>query len=178
MHFEPLHRQLESDGIEVNLPEVQGVLCGLICGGVDDARDRWLRELDPYLDGTDPSAGETRETLHDLYEFTRSELEDPGLVFCPLLPDDGRPLRDRARALVAWCEGFLFGLGMSREAGREMAATTREALQDIAQITRMDLLKLQNSAEDEAAYIEIVEFVRVAVMLVYDDRAQSQRGRL
>ena len=51
--------------------------------------------------------------LGQLYLATRNQLSDDGLEFTPFLPEDSAALAERAQALVEWCEGLLYGLGMA-----------------------------------------------------------------
>ena len=98
-----------------------------------------------------------------------SEFEDPGLGFRPLLPEDGQPLQRRAQALADWCEGFLYGLGISGLDQERLSGATREALQDLAQIARMKVEGMEVSEREEEALMEVSEFVWVAAMLLFHD---------
>jgi uncharacterized protein YgfB (UPF0149 family) len=96
--------------------------------------------------------------------------------FAPLLPDDSDSASLRAAALAHWCEGFLHGL-VSVDHGE--ALKQRLASDPLADIIR-DMLQLTRAAADddseeettEAAYVEIVEYVRVAVQLTYEELAE------
>jgi hypothetical protein len=60
----------------------------------------------------------------------------------------------------------LYGLGLSGVSERRFSGEIREALRDLAEITRMDQQKMEASEESEEAYMELSEFIRVAAMLV------------
>jgi len=49
----------------------------------------------------------------------------------------------------------------------------REVCDDFATITRLDLDNLEDSEENERALTELTEFVRVAAMLVYEERNRA-----
>ena len=81
----------------------------------------------------------------------------------------------RAAALAHWCEGYLHGL-VSVDHGD--ALRQRLAEDPLADIIR-DMLQLTRAAADdsddetnEAAYAEVVEYVRVAVQLAYEELAE------
>ena len=97
-------------------------------------------------------------------------------VFSPILPDDDTPLRERARALGSWCEGFLFGLGAGNAAGGALPPEVAEAVNDLGELTRMDIASVSETEEDEQAYSDLLEFVRAAAMMIGDE-LRGARGR-
>jgi hypothetical protein len=94
------------------------------------------------------------------------------------LPDDDAPVAERGEALVAWCRGFLGGVGL---AGIEpkLGEEAREALGDVARIAESDV-SYDDPDADEEALVELEEFVRVAALLIHGDcvAAASDRKRL
>ena len=51
-----------------------------------------------------------------------------------------------------------------------LSQSTREALTDFGEITRMNVDALEEGdEEEEEALMQVAEFLRVAAMLVYDD---------
>lgn len=153
--------------------EAHGLLCGLLCSRHEDAQKRWLDELLEETSDGDLLVVECRGALDRLYRQTRSEIEDPGLGFRPLLPEDSQPLQQRAKALSEWCQGFLYGLGLCGLDQDRLSEATREALQDLSQITRMDVNSLEESEQDEEALMEVSEFVWVAAMLLFQDQEEA-----
>ncbi len=95
---------------------------------------------------------------------------DGVLGFQPLLPADDEPIGERTLALGEWCQGFLYGLGAG-VAVPDPAALQGEAaevLRDMTEITHVDVDPDDDAESNEAAYAELVEFVRVGVQLLYD----------
>ena len=167
--YERIERQLARADLEVGAAEVHGLLCGLFCTRRKDAQQRWLDQLLAQTADNDLLVSECRGALDELYRQTKSEFDDPGLGFRPLLPQDDQPLQQRAKALSEWCQGFLYGLGVSGLQQERLSTQTREALEDLAQITRVDLKGLEASEQDEEAFSEVSEFVWVAAMLLFHD---------
>jgi uncharacterized protein YgfB (UPF0149 family) len=92
------------------------------------------------------------------------------MQFEPLLPDDGAALDARTVALAQWCQGFLYGLGGG--AIRDINALpgqVGEIVRDLAEITRAGADADDNEEANESAYVELVEFVRIAVQLVFEE---------
>ncbi|WP_295404862.1 UPF0149 family protein [uncultured Thiocystis sp.] len=172
--YDRIGRLLEVSPLNPSPGEAHGILCGLLCGGDPDPLDAWFLQLLPAAEPTEPAdpllAG-VREGLSDLATATQIGIRDPDLGFRPLLPDDDRPLAERATALYDWVRGFLFAFGVLGVAERDLSAQTREILRDFADLTRMDLDDLDDAEENEEALAEVTEFIRVAAMLIHDERA-------
>lgn len=132
----------------------------------------------------DADTAALRAGLEALAHETIARLADPELGLALLLPDDDRPLRERAAALCDWVRGFLYALGLLGLTDRDLSAETREVIADFSQITRMDLDALPDGRPDaladdephEAALTEIAEFVSVAALLLREDRLAAGGG--
>ena len=173
LEHEEVERRLASADLEISGAEVHGLLCGLLCSTATDARQIWFDELFIQAESGDLLLVECQHTLHRLYQQTLASMRDTGMGFALLLPDDEKPIRLRARGVRDWCIGFLYGLGLTGAAEEsELSQSTREALADFSEITRMNVDALDDSdEEEEEALMQVSEFLRVAAMLVYDDLA-------
>lgn len=168
--IEQITEALEKSELSASAPEAHGMLCGLLCAGRADAEQRWLDQLLP----AEPEAREdqraARETLLTLARHSRAQLEGAAQSVHPLLPDDERPLVERARALHDWVRGFLYAFGLLGLGEQQLPEQIREVLGDFGELTRMDLDALEEDEEHEQALAEILEFVRLAALLVYEER--------
>ena len=173
MSYQQLNDQGRSVGLEVYAAEGHGIFCGLLSGGSKDPEGIWLGELLAELDPQDLLVVECVEALRDLARGTREEIEGPEMGFSLLLPGDGQALSVRANALRDWCRGFLYGMGLSGTGEGQLSADTLEAVNDMIDISRLDVELVSSSEQDEEAYAELCEFVRVAAMLVYEERANK-----
>ena len=98
-----------------------------------------------------------------------------------MLPDDDTPLYQRTQALGTWCQGLLYGLGLGRAAERgELSPESQEFLRDATDIARVGFETDNASEADETAYAEVVEYLRVGLLLVQQDlhRSAPRHGRL
>ena len=99
-----------------------------------------------------------------------------------LLPPDNELLEARAESLGLWCQGFMHGLGSASESGEDSPLLTdditSEIIADFSEITRAAFTADETEAEAEAAYTELVEFVRVSVQLAFEElhRVRSAPG--
>jgi uncharacterized protein len=148
------------------------MLCGFLCGGDTDPLRTWLEQLFPSAENT----GSARDALRALGAETlaTSSQSDFGLTL--LSPDDDRPLAERAIALYDWVRGFLYALGILGVSERDLTEEGREVYLDLADLTRMDLDALDDNEENEAALAEVTEFVRIAAMLIREERSVRRAG--
>lgn len=150
--------------------DLHGSLTGFLCGGGIASPRNWLQRLelepDPALD-----ADARMKLLEHLFRDCRSQLEDPGFGFEPLLPGEDEPLAERADALVQWCRGFLGGLGLSGVNTRHaLSEDGAEILRDFGAIAGSNF-EYDDAEEDESALVEVLEFIRVGVMLLHSEMA-------
>jgi hypothetical protein len=96
-----------------------------------------------------------------------------------LLPADDELLSSRTEALSQWCAGFLFGLalgGFREEVA--MPDNVSEVMKDFSEISRAGFTSDATDEADEAAYMEIVEYVRMGVLLLYEELQPVPTARL
>ena len=165
MSFDELDRLLRRAGAPVDAAECHGALCGALCSPTPDT-DAWLAHV---LEGGDDAGA--RAPLVALAADTERRLRAGDFEFSPCLPDDDEPLVERVASLGEWCEGFLFGLGSAR-------ITDYDALPDAAQEIVRDVIEMarvgapagdDDEDGDEAAYSDLVEYLRAGIQLLYDE---------
>ncbi|VAW74027.1 hypothetical protein MNBD_GAMMA15-1737 [hydrothermal vent metagenome] len=147
-----------------------GLLCGLICASGFADPQRWLPEVFDDFNPRDTAHAKAYQCLQSVYEHTLAGLHSEELDFELLLPDDGAPLAERTESLAAWCSGYLSGLGLGglQEQG-SLSDELSELLDDMAQIARVNF-DLENPDEDEnVAFEEVVEYLRIGVLFVHDE---------
>lgn len=168
--FAGVAEALEELGISTGAAEAHGELCGLACVLGGRAADAWLATLAETA-GTAQAAA--LELLGGMAGLSCEVLAEGAMRFTLLLPADEQLLAERTEALAGWCGGFLAGLGevATTPAARAVLGgdTAREIIGDLAEIARATLDQAEPDAEDEIAYTELVEFVRVGAQLLFDE---------
>ena len=172
--YSRLAQVLKSLGLVQGASEIHGLLCGMLSAGTSQAHVDWIEGLFGELPADDLLVQEMRQMVGQLYQTSRRQLSDEGVEFSLLLPDDDAPLEERARALVNWCEGYLYGLGMGGVSEQQLAGDAKEALNDISAFTQLDLDNPGGEESDEYAYMELQEFLRVATLLIREELASAQ----
>ncbi len=171
--FDELDAALRRCGANWDAAQSHGLLTGRLAVAGTPAGPDWLAQV---LEGTDESDAPRQEAvkmLDSLYQGTFWQLTERLSEFVPLLPDDDVDAERRTLALAHWCEGFLHGLVSSGHDDtlkeRLAAEPLADIIPDMLQITRAAVGDESDEETNEAAYAEIVEYVRVAAQLAYEE---------
>lgn len=178
--FDLVDRVLRQLGATEGVTEAHGSLCGLTCILGPRARAVWVAGLVETVDESAAGYQDNTGVLASLAAVTAAALSDAEMAFYPLLPPDDQPLSLRADGLADWCSGFMHGLGeaAASSAGRDVLGgdVMREIMEDFAEIARVTLGEDETDLEAEAAYTELVEFVRVSVQLIFEELRDVRQG--
>ncbi len=156
----------------VGASELHGALCGWLAGGGEDS-SRWLAQVLVDDELVAPASG---SALDRLRAATVTQIQDRDFGFKLLIPDQDAALVDRSSGLFDWCRGFLGGFGLASGANPLLSDESTEALSDLARLAAASAQD-EGDEDDEAAMIEIEEFVRVAALLLHGDCAMGARHR-
>ncbi len=149
--------------------ELHGLLCGMLCVDGAISNELCLERIEAELDAG-PLSPSAQGLLQELFSLSAAQLDDADLNFDLLLPTDREGLNQRLDALRQWCQGFLAGLvlaGLDRQ--RLLSPEVKEFLADLVEICRLGAVAGDGSEEEETAYTEIVEYVRMGVLLVNEE---------
>ena len=176
VNHDELDAALKRCGATWDAGQAHGLLCSRLAVLGADAGTGWL---DQVLAGSDPDNVLRRECeilLDALYAYTHRQLSQRQSEFQPLLPDDSDSTIIRAEAIAHWCEGFLHGLvsgspdvGLKKRLADEPLS---DIIKDMLQITRATVDEDTEEETNEAAYADLVEYLRVAVQLTYEELAE------
>lgn len=169
-----LSRSLARLRLGVGASELHGSLSGFLAAGGVAAADDWLGEL-ALEEAAEVLAGSGEEDLFArVYEVVAGDLADPDLGFAPLLPPDEAPMPERTAALVDWCRGFLGGVGLSgADLSGGLEGDLGEVLGDFGRIASSAFAEGDSAEDDEEAWAEVVEYVRVGALLVRTELARA-----
>jgi uncharacterized protein YgfB (UPF0149 family) len=153
--------------------EAHGTLAGALCSSGDYGLIEWLHEILP--DDSPEEAALQSSVLQNVYDSMVRRLAGNEADFAPLLPDDEAPLAERADALSLWCQGFLYGLGSGPASDPAKVSTEAgEIIRDLTEITHVGVAADEQNEENEVAFAEVVEFVRVGVQLLFVEFAPAR----
>lgn len=155
------------------------------------AKTRWFTELlDSASMSSDTVASRASElkTLDQWFVETLESLNAAELDFAPYVLEEDAPVVQRIRALGEFCGGFTYGVGiaLSQRGEKPLPEDTREIIDDFQAIEASDpedTSGLQTpeqtdgganagssiAEQQEAMFVELLEFVRVGVLIVLEE---------
>lgn len=174
--YDNLNDALRRCGASWDAAQAHGLLSSRLAVNGVDAGLEWLQQVLEGTNESDALRAECADLLNTLFQETLRQLAERLSGFEPLLPDDSDSASLRAAALAHWCEGFLHGLVSvdHGEALKEKLAKDplADIIRDMLQLTRAAVDDASDDEANEAAYAEIVEYVRVAAQLAYEELAE------
>lgn len=183
--FPDIQNALANLGLEMDAAECHGALCGYVCATAEaENPSYWISRVllgmaaeDSQNDEYSKTSEEYRQLLA-MHATTLQQLQDPDFGFRLLLPDDDEPITTRADLLARWCEGFLYGMSAGGvQSAESFDDDVNEVIRDIIEISQLSSEESEDPDMDEAAYTEITEYIRAAVMLIYAE-LQNKRTSL
>ena len=173
IRFKDFEDVLATAGCLADAAEAHGSLCGALCSMSPYKMQDWVNEILP--DGSALSA-ESAAMIERVFTATATSFGEHGMEFEPLLPDDAEPLNGRANALALWCAGFLYGLGTGHICDLEaLNGDVGEIVRDFTEISRATGDDADADEANEQAYAELVEFIRVAAQVVFEELLPLRR---
>jgi yecA family protein len=176
--FDELANHLLDQGVLASPSQLHGCLCGLLSAGAPAQPEYGLDALTQALDLL--LHGELASRIMQLYTVTEAALRDEDFTFLPLLPDDDEEIGVRTSALASWCDGFMAGFvyvtAAQERNGAALSQDAGEVLRDIAAMAQAESADDESEEEAEDSYIELVEYLRVAVVNVYMDSSRAGTG--
>ena len=165
LDFETVQKALEKLGATVDASEAHGTLCGILLGNSTMAT--WLEHtLETAPELGDVLAAEQLHILKQLFDQSKEGLNVEDLSLELLLPDEADILSRRLYNLANWCQGFLYGIAVNGQSNSEpQDEQSQECLLDLLEISKLDS-KQVTSEETEQQYAEIVEHVRMSVLML------------
>ena len=167
IRFKDFEDVLATAGSHADAAEAHGSLCGALCSIAPYRMQDWVNEILPDVASL---SEESAAVLERVFTTTAQSFGEQGMEFQPLLPDDDEPLNGRANALALWCTGFLYGLGTGQIADLDaLNGDVGEIVRDFTEISRAAGDDADADESNERAYAELVEFIRVAAQVVFEE---------
>lgn len=168
--YDEITSAIERLGVTADAAECHASITATVClsgtSGFKLWLDSYLEDLQDRTNDGDALAKETFETMRRLYLSVCQQLQNGDFAFALLLPDDEVDLELRTDAMAHWCQGFLMGLRYGGVTDfSKFSGELGEIIDDITEISQVTAGQLDYSEEEEQSYAELVEYLRVGVML-------------
>jgi len=177
--LQSLNQMLQDLQLVVTACEVHGFVTGLLAAGVRLNRQQLIKILEAH---TETNQAFDDALIASVWQMQLATLEALGaseIIFVPLIPTDDYTLTERVIGLADWCQGLLagFGLAVRGDDARLRKGDIQETLQDIVNIVHVGGDFDSETEEDEQAYVELYEFVRLAVIHLFEEMSPSEEHR-
>ena len=172
------HHELESAlkdcGSHWSAAQAHGLLCSRLAVAGTDGALAWRNQV--LAERISEGDSERCTSLLDsLFQTSWQQLTERLSDFELLLPDDDEDAGERTQALAEWSEGFLHGLVADKKDEDLRSVLGRpplsDLIKDLLEITRASVGEAETQEDNERAYAEIVEYVRVAAQLAFEELA-------
>lgn len=165
-----LSQQIENAGLDTSAAEVQGLICGLLCGNAPDFEQLWQEALFEEQDSAGESFAALRKSTQQMIDRAMDQFSTPDDSLDLMLPEDTKPVAERAIALRNWVQGFLYGFGLAgKQPDSLFSEDAGEAIRDFGEISRMDTSEFDDAQETEEALLQLEEYLWVAAMMIWHD---------
>lgn len=149
--------------------EAHGTLCGMTCISGKGDINNWLTHILGKVDANDVELDSNQNVLQTLHDKTVAELTEQNYELELLLHSEDDSLDVRIDDLCNWCQGFLYGLSAAGLTDiKKLPTDASEILQDMMDISKAGYDSEDDEEENEAAFAEIVEYLRIGVYLIYN----------
>jgi len=167
--------------------ESHGALCGMLCAQGATEASQWMLCVLGEHDETSKALQQVGKKLLEIHKITVEQMNDTDADFELMLPDDDEPLEMRVEALGMWCQGFVYGLAVGGiKEDTVLPEDSKELIQDILEISRAGYVAdneaelatdEEDSEEDEVAFMEVCEYVRMGILLIYEELQPLQSSQ-
>ena len=174
MNFEHIDQIRQKAGISIDVSKYHGKICACLCFDTLEAETLLAEAFNADISSLSSETKKLKNILLDLIAETLEKLSDAEMTFYPLLSPDSKSLTNRTLSLSSWCQGFIdgFGFAIAQETISINIAEQDiivEIIEDFSQISKLTSASVMNEGGEELAYMEVVEYVRVGVQLIFEE---------
>lgn len=166
--YTQVQTELTSASLAVTPAELQGLISGMLCGGLPLDNQSWKTMLHDYTN--DGLAWPTKATqiAELIYTVSVAELTGTDLELNLLLPSDD-DLLAYADATSDWVNHFISGLGLSGASLTKLSSETKEALADLEEISKLGIDEEDDLQEQAILLEQVLDHVKVCVLTIHAD---------
>ena len=167
--------------------ESHGALCGMLCAQGATEAPKWMLHVLGEHEKSSTALNQTGKRLLQIHQLTVEQMNGVEAEFELMLPDDDDELEARVESLGVWCQGFVYGLAIGGiKEDTELPEDSKELIRDILEISRAGYVvdeeaeiavNEETDEEDEVAFMEVSEYVRMGVLLVYEELQPLQSSQ-
>lgn len=165
--YETLDEYLIIAGTPFSPAFFHGNMVALLCISHGCDHDLWqtIQQSYAFLEN---SQSQIFKLFKILFFNTKAQFEADEIELDLMLPAEELPISHRLESLSDWCEGFLQQLTTKQPEQLLRLPEVQEIVADFAQIKEVSSQE-DDSEENERAYTEMVEFVKIGALLIREE---------
>ncbi|WP_051785817.1 UPF0149 family protein [Endozoicomonas numazuensis] len=172
--FDELADRLVELGGGSHPSELHGILCGTFAAGSQPGVETWFRQVAGLLEDQELDS-RFQDLLSNMYQGALQQLDQSDFSIALLMPDDDEALEQRTEALGYWCQGFLSGFG-EVIGNKTLSEEVEGVLNDFSEIAQIQP-EADDSDESERFFMEVSEFVRMALITVFSEVTAQEKTK-
>ncbi|WP_086983032.1 YecA/YgfB family protein [Vibrio aphrogenes] len=160
--------ELTTAALSVTPAELQGLIAGMLSGGMKPDNDNWKTILFDYTNdgmGWPVNAANLAESI---FAYAVKELSGTSMELTMLLPEEDE-LLNYADAVSDWVNHFISGIGLAGSQLSKLSAETKEALADLEEIAKLGIDEEDDLNEQAILLEQVIEHVKVCVLTIHSD---------
>ncbi|MBD1576263.1 MULTISPECIES: UPF0149 family protein [Vibrio] len=160
--------ELTAASLSVTPAELQGLIAGMLCGGLPLEGQNWKVLLQDYTNEGLGWGSKAMQMAELVYAVSVAELTGTDMEFNLLLPSDD-DLLAYADGTSDWVNHFISGLGLSGATLTKLSTETKEALADLEEISKLGIDEDDDLQEQAILLEQVLEHVKVCVLTIHSD---------
>jgi yecA family protein len=172
INYESISNLLTDNTLTVDAAELQGLLAGMLSGGMSLSDREWQNAIADMLNAGEPLPQAVSSIADEVFAQLCQQMLDSDFALQLCLPDDDSPINERGAALINYVQGFMAGFGLHQNDLSQCSDDVKEALEDFSEIARMEDA-MNDDEESEQALFEVQEYVRISTMLCFNELGHS-----
>jgi uncharacterized protein YgfB (UPF0149 family) len=173
--WQQLTSNLKMAELGATASECHGIVCGLICGGINLQDNSWYGVFYDLMNDGIALPIDLKKMLQQVFTETSNEFLADDYQVRLLIADDEQYLNERIKSLAEWVESFMVGFAIGNEAKKTVSSEVKEALADLNQIAKIDT-EVEDGEEAEQFLEEIIEYVRVSAILCFSELGDKPKA--
>lgn len=174
LQYDTLLESIELLELPFTPSELHGLMCGFLCAGKTTQGEQYIQSLFQKEEPSD-QLQEACLGIMTLYAYSLGQLLNFDLSFQLVIPMDDISLNVRAEAFSEWCNYFIQGTQLAQIALKNLEEEEQEALQHIAEFSKLDFKNLETTNADEKAFFEVTDYTRMAVLRISYSLTEAQQ---
>ncbi|EHE6926264.1 YecA family protein [Vibrio cholerae] len=167
--YPALANELRSASLGINPAELQGLLTGMLSGGLSLNDKSWQALVFDYTnDGMGWPIGALASAEQILLTMS-AQLVDTDFELSLLLPEgEGEDaLFELADAVAEWINHFISGLGLSGANLKYASVEAKEALEDLEEMSKLGIDEEDDLAEQAELLEQVIEHIKACVLVLH-----------